>query len=89
MADPMRAGEILVRMVRRHDLPMHLILGAGAVQLAQNYSRSQLAEADAWAQVSGSADFDQEYPAEFPPTGQLRHELSRQVGASAPEQAYR
>jgi NAD(P)-dependent dehydrogenase (short-subunit alcohol dehydrogenase family) len=64
--DPRRAGEILVRMVRRHDLPMHLILGAGAVQLAQNYSRSQLAEADAWAQVSGSADFDQEYPAEFP-----------------------
>jgi NAD(P)-dependent dehydrogenase (short-subunit alcohol dehydrogenase family) len=64
--DPNRAGEILVRMVRMHDLPAHLILGAGAVQLAQNYSRSQLAEADAWAQVSRSADFNQEYPAEFP-----------------------
>jgi NAD(P)-dependent dehydrogenase (short-subunit alcohol dehydrogenase family) len=65
--DPERAGEILVRMVRRQDLPLHLILGAGAVQLAQNYSRSQLAEAEAWAAVSQSADFDQEYPADFPP----------------------
>jgi hypothetical protein len=53
-------------LVRRHDLPTHLILGAGAVQMAQNYSRSQLAEADAWAEASRSADFDQRYPAEFP-----------------------
>ncbi len=64
--DPKRAGEILVRMVRRHDLPLHLILGAGAVEMAQAYSRSQLAEADAWAEVSRSADFDRPYPAEFP-----------------------
>jgi NAD(P)-dependent dehydrogenase (short-subunit alcohol dehydrogenase family) len=64
--DPQRAGEILVRLVRRHDLPSHLILGAGAVQMAQHYSRSQLAEADAWAQVSRSADFGQDYPADFP-----------------------
>jgi NAD(P)-dependent dehydrogenase (short-subunit alcohol dehydrogenase family) len=64
--DPARAAEILVRLVRRRDLPSHLILGAGAVQMAQRYSRSQLAEADAWTQVSRSADFDQDYPAEFP-----------------------
>jgi NAD(P)-dependent dehydrogenase (short-subunit alcohol dehydrogenase family) len=64
--DPARAAEILVRLVRRPDLPSHLILGAGAVQMAQRYSRSQLAEADAWTQVSRSADFDQDYPAEFP-----------------------
>jgi NAD(P)-dependent dehydrogenase (short-subunit alcohol dehydrogenase family) len=64
--DPRRAGEILVRLVRRRDLPLHLVLGAGAVQMAQNYSGSQLAEAGAWAQVSRSADFDQDYPAEFP-----------------------
>jgi NAD(P)-dependent dehydrogenase (short-subunit alcohol dehydrogenase family) len=64
--DPNRAAEILVRIVRTHDMPAHLLLGAGAVRLAQNYSRSQLAEADAWAKVSRSADFDQEYPAEFP-----------------------
>jgi NAD(P)-dependent dehydrogenase (short-subunit alcohol dehydrogenase family) len=67
--DPQRAGEILVRLVRRKDLPMHLILGAGAVQMAQNYSRAQLAEAEAWAPVSRSADFGQEYPADFPPDG--------------------
>ena len=64
--DPQRAGEILVRMVRRQDLPMHLILGSGAVEMAQSYSRRQLAEADAWAEVSRSADSGQEYPADFP-----------------------
>jgi hypothetical protein len=32
--------------------------------MTQQYSRSQLAEADAWAQVSRSADFDQDYPAD-------------------------
>ncbi len=64
--DPTRAGEILVRVVKRQDLPSHLILGAGAVEMAQSYSRRQLAEADAWATVSGSADFDQQYPVELP-----------------------
>ncbi len=64
--DPQRAGEILVRLVRRRDLPSHLILGAGAVQMAQDYSRGQLAEAEKWADVSRSADFDRPYPAEFP-----------------------
>jgi NAD(P)-dependent dehydrogenase (short-subunit alcohol dehydrogenase family) len=64
--DPARAGEILVRVVKRQDLPSHLILGAGAVKMAQGYSRRQLAEADAWATVSRSADFDQRYPVELP-----------------------
>jgi NAD(P)-dependent dehydrogenase (short-subunit alcohol dehydrogenase family) len=64
--DPRRAGEILVRLVRRHHLPMHLVLGAGAVEMAQDYSESQLAEADSWAEVSRSADFDEPYPASFP-----------------------
>jgi NAD(P)-dependent dehydrogenase (short-subunit alcohol dehydrogenase family) len=64
--DPQRAGEILVRVVKNPELPSHLLLGAGAVTLAQAYSRAQLAEADAWAAVSRSADFDQEYPAAFP-----------------------
>jgi NAD(P)-dependent dehydrogenase (short-subunit alcohol dehydrogenase family) len=59
--DPKRAGEILVRVVKKHTLPSHLILGAGAVQMAQGYSRSQLAEAAAWAPLSRSADFDQDY----------------------------
>jgi NAD(P)-dependent dehydrogenase (short-subunit alcohol dehydrogenase family) len=64
--DPKRAGEILVRVVKRPHLPSHLLLGVNAVQSAQDYSRGQLAEADAWAQVSRSADFDQDYPVDLP-----------------------
>ncbi|MGW0831422.1 SDR family NAD(P)-dependent oxidoreductase [Streptomyces prunicolor] len=60
--DPKRAGEILVRLVKQPNLPSHLLLGAGAVELAQNYSRDQLAQAATWESVSRSADFDQAYP---------------------------
>lgn len=63
--DPTRAAEILVRVVKQPTLPSHLILGAGAVQLAQDYSTGQLAEAGAWAPVSSSADFGQAYPVEM------------------------
>jgi hypothetical protein len=42
-----------------------LILGADAVQMAQGYSRSQLAEAAAWEPLSRSADFDQDYPVDL------------------------
>ena len=63
--DPKRAGEILVRVIKQDILPSHLILGAGAVQLAQDYSRSQLAEAAAWEPISRSADFDQDYPVDL------------------------
>jgi NAD(P)-dependent dehydrogenase (short-subunit alcohol dehydrogenase family) len=64
--DPTRAGEILVRVVKRQNLPSHLVLGAGAVQMAQNYSRHQLAEVATWESASRSADFGQEYPVDFP-----------------------
>ncbi|MEU9411564.1 SDR family NAD(P)-dependent oxidoreductase [Streptomyces sp. NPDC048281] len=64
--DPRRAGEILVRVVKTETLPSHLILGAGAVQMAQAYSHGQLAEAATWEPVSRSADFDQAYPAALP-----------------------
>ena len=64
--DPKRAGEILVRVIKRQNLPSHLILGAGAVQMAQDYSRNQLVEAATWESVSRSADFGQEYPVDFP-----------------------
>ncbi|MGK4584890.1 SDR family NAD(P)-dependent oxidoreductase [Kitasatospora sp. HPMI-4] len=63
--DPKRAGEILVRVVRHPNPPSHLILGAGAVRMAQTYSRGQLEEAAAWEPVSRSADFDQDYPADL------------------------
>jgi len=63
--DPRRAGEILVRIVKQPTLPSHLLLGAFAVELAQNYSRDQIAQAAAWERVSQSADFDQPYPADL------------------------
>ncbi|MET7571919.1 SDR family NAD(P)-dependent oxidoreductase [Streptomyces sp. NPDC005492] len=63
--DPMRAGEILVRIVKQPKLPSHLLLGVTAVELAQDYSRSQLAEAAAWERLSRSADFDQPYPVDL------------------------
>jgi NAD(P)-dependent dehydrogenase (short-subunit alcohol dehydrogenase family) len=64
--DPKRASEILVRIVKREHRPMHLLLGEGAVQLAHEYSRRQIAECEAWRQVSISADFGQPYPAKLP-----------------------
>lgn len=64
--DPKRAGEILVRVIKHNPLPTHLLLGAGAVEMAQEYSRHQIAEAAAWAQVSSSANFDQPYPVDLP-----------------------
>lgn len=64
--DPARAAEILVCLARRDDLPDHLLLGATAAQMALNYSHSQIAQAQTWRDISASADFDAEYPAELP-----------------------
>jgi NAD(P)-dependent dehydrogenase (short-subunit alcohol dehydrogenase family) len=64
--DPKRAGETLVRVVKREHLPTHLLLGVGAVRLAQDYSRRQIAEEEAWRKVSISADFGQPYPVDLP-----------------------
>ncbi len=65
--DPNRAAEIIVRTVRRGEVPNHLLLGVDAVNLALDYSRRQLAEAGAWEAVSRSADFAESYPVELPP----------------------
>lgn len=65
--DPNRAAEILVRVLNRHDLPSHLLVGKYAASAALDYSRRQIAEASAWEQVSRSADFDQPYPVDLPP----------------------
>ncbi|UJB39537.1 SDR family NAD(P)-dependent oxidoreductase [Streptomyces sp. A1-5] len=64
--DPDRAAGILVRVVKREHLPSHLLLGANAAGMALDYSRQQIAEAEAWQAVSLSADFDAEYPVELP-----------------------
>ena len=63
--DPNRAGEILVRVVKQPTVPSHLIIGAGAVAMAQDYSSSQLSQAAAWEQVSRSADFDEPFPVDL------------------------
>lgn len=63
---PKRAGEILVRVVKHAQLPSHLLLGAGAAQVAIDYSGRQIAEATAWQAISASADFRAAYPIELP-----------------------
>jgi len=70
--DPRRAGEILVRVVKREHPPTHLLLGARAVYFAQDCSRRQIAEDEAWREVSISADFGQPYPVDLPDYGRLR-----------------
>ena len=64
--DPVRAAEILVQVVKRDNVPSHLLLGVNAADMALDYSRRQLDEATAWEDVSRSADFSEPYPAEFP-----------------------
>jgi hypothetical protein len=64
--DPKRAAEILARVVKRQNLPTHLVLGAGAVQMAQDHSRAQAEEAATWEAVSRSADFGRDYPVDLP-----------------------
>jgi NAD(P)-dependent dehydrogenase (short-subunit alcohol dehydrogenase family) len=65
--DPARAAEIILNTVKRDNPPSHLLLGANAVEMALDYSQRQLAEATAWENVSRSADYDEPYPADYPP----------------------
>ncbi|MGH4031221.1 SDR family NAD(P)-dependent oxidoreductase [Actinomycetota bacterium Odt1-20B] len=64
--DPDRAADILVRTVKRDHLPAHLPLGGDAARMALDHARRQLAEAEAWQEVSVSADFGAEHPVELP-----------------------
>src|SRR5882757_11020334 len=67
--DPARAAEVIVKTVKRKNVPSHLLLGVTAVEAALRYSRSQLDEATTWRAVGRSADYAEPYPAEFPPDG--------------------
>jgi NAD(P)-dependent dehydrogenase (short-subunit alcohol dehydrogenase family) len=64
--DPARAAEIVVRTVALERMPSHLLLGRNAVEMAETYSRSQLAEVAAWGAVGRSADFGETYPVPLP-----------------------
>jgi NAD(P)-dependent dehydrogenase (short-subunit alcohol dehydrogenase family) len=55
--DPARAAKIITEIVRLDEPPLRLLLGAGAVELAEEASRARAAEAERWADVSRSADF--------------------------------
>jgi NAD(P)-dependent dehydrogenase (short-subunit alcohol dehydrogenase family) len=64
--DPVRGAEIIVEVVHSESVPSHLLLGVNAVEMSLAYSRGQLEQATAWAQVSRSADFAEPYPAQLP-----------------------
>jgi len=51
------AARIITDIVRLDDPPLRLLLGSDAVESAENASRARAAEAEAWAEVSRSADF--------------------------------
>jgi NAD(P)-dependent dehydrogenase (short-subunit alcohol dehydrogenase family) len=55
--DPARAARIITDIVRLEEPPLRLLLGSDAVELAENASRARAAEAERWAEVSKSADF--------------------------------
>jgi NAD(P)-dependent dehydrogenase (short-subunit alcohol dehydrogenase family) len=64
--DPTRGAEIIVNVVKRTNLPSHLLLGVNAVEMSRAYSNGQLAELETWAPVSKSADIGQAYPQPLP-----------------------
>ncbi|WP_197380759.1 SDR family NAD(P)-dependent oxidoreductase [Mycolicibacterium mengxianglii] len=65
--DPARAAQIIVGAAKREYPPSHLLVGVNAVEMALDYSRRQVQEAQTWAAVGRSADFGQPFPVAFPP----------------------
>lgn len=55
-----------MRVAKLEVIPAHLLLGVNAVNMALDYSRRQLDQAQAWEQVSRSADYAEPYPADLP-----------------------
>jgi NAD(P)-dependent dehydrogenase (short-subunit alcohol dehydrogenase family) len=55
--DPARAAKIITDIVGLDEPPLRLLLGAGAVESAEQSSQARAAEAEKWAEVSRSADF--------------------------------
>ncbi|WP_253259088.1 oxidoreductase [Subtercola boreus] len=55
--DPARAADVIVETVTAGDLPMRLVLGAGAVAMIRTAAEQRAAETEKWADVSASADF--------------------------------
>jgi NAD(P)-dependent dehydrogenase (short-subunit alcohol dehydrogenase family) len=56
--DPVRAAKIITDIAALDEPPLRLLLGAVAVEQADKSSQARAAEAEKWADVSRSADFD-------------------------------
>ncbi|MFJ6728404.1 SDR family NAD(P)-dependent oxidoreductase [Streptomyces sp. NPDC091281] len=64
--DPECAAEILVRVIGSDTPPTHLLLGKDAADMALHHAHGQIAEAEAWREVSVSADFGTDGPVALP-----------------------
>jgi NAD(P)-dependent dehydrogenase (short-subunit alcohol dehydrogenase family) len=62
--DPARAAKIIIGIVNLDEPPRRLLLGADAVESAAEASRARAAEAEMWADLSRSADFPADQPAQ-------------------------
>jgi NAD(P)-dependent dehydrogenase (short-subunit alcohol dehydrogenase family) len=56
--DPAKAAEAILQVVNLDEPPLRLLLGKDALALARSASIARAAEADAWAHLSISTDFD-------------------------------
>ncbi|MEU6408824.1 oxidoreductase [Microbispora sp. NPDC046933] len=56
--DPRRAARVIAGLVDVDDPPLRLLLGSDALRMAEQASRVRAAEAERWAAVSRSTDFD-------------------------------
>ena len=55
--DPIRAAEAMIRIVEAENPPKHLVLGSIALDGVRNKLKETLAEVEAWADTSRSADY--------------------------------
>ncbi|GAA2814546.1 oxidoreductase [Crossiella cryophila] len=55
--DPARAGQVIADLIEHPDPPRRLLLGSDALTVTVTANERQMAEAQAWAQVSRSTDF--------------------------------
>jgi NAD(P)-dependent dehydrogenase (short-subunit alcohol dehydrogenase family) len=55
--DPVRAARIIVDVITMDEPPRRLLLGAGAVTMAQESAKRRADEIEKWAELSRSADF--------------------------------
>jgi NAD(P)-dependent dehydrogenase (short-subunit alcohol dehydrogenase family) len=56
--DPARAAQVIAGLPDLEEPPLRLLLGSDALTLAEKASRSRAAEAERWASVSRSTDFE-------------------------------